>query len=88
VLWVHASDHYLEVATPSTKAFVRARMRDAVARLRDRDGLQIHRSWWVARDAVRQIRRDGRDHIVILHHGEEVPVGRSRVRALRARGWI
>lgn len=88
VLWVKAHDHYLEVATVQRSVFIRARMRDATARLREVEGLQVHRSWWVAKDAVRGVRREGRDHILILQNGEEVPVGRARVGALRARGWL
>lgn len=88
VLWVRAQDHYLEVATSASNIFIRARMRDAIARLHAADGVQVHRSWWVAKDAVQSVRREGRDHVLILRDGPEVPVGRSRVRVLQALGWM
>jgi hypothetical protein len=88
VLSVEAHDHYLEVATASGTSFLRGRMRDATAKLRGADGLHVHRSWWVAREAVATVRRAGRDYILVLTSGAEVPIGRSRLSALRAEGWI
>lgn len=88
ILWVRAHDHYLEVATASRTLFLRGGLRDAAARLKDAPGLQVHRSWWVARDAVAAVRREGRDLVLVLENGVHAPVGRSRVGALRARGWL
>lgn len=88
VLWVRAHDHYLEVATAGRTRFVRGRMGAAVARLRTAPGLQVHRSWWVAKDAVAAVRREGRDIVLVLGGGGRAPVGRSRIGALRASGWL
>jgi DNA-binding LytR/AlgR family response regulator len=63
-------------------------MRDAVGRLAGADGMQVHRSWWVARKAVSEARREGRDVILVLADGREAPVGRDRLRALQAGGWL
>lgn len=88
VLWVRAHDHYLEVATASRTVFLRGRMSDAVGRLEDAPGIQVHRSWWVAKAAFASVRREGRDLVLVLEGGVRAPVGRSRVAALRARGWF
>lgn len=88
VLWVRAHDHYLEVATASRTLFLRGGLRDAAARLKDAPGLQVHRSWWVAKDAVAAVRREGRDLVLVLENGVRAPVGRSRLGALRAQGWL
>ena len=50
---------------------------DAVRELAGADGLQVHRSWWVARQGIQDEKRiDGRSFLV-LPSGTEVPVSRS-----------
>lgn len=88
VFWVRAHDHYLEVATASRTLFLRGGLGHAVARLKGVPGLQVHRSWWVAKDAVVAVRREGRDLVLVLENGVRAPVGRSRVGRLRALGWL
>jgi hypothetical protein len=88
VLSVQANDHYLDVVAETGRVFVRGRMRDAVARLRGEGGVQIHRSWWVALDRIAGLEREGRDYVACLVSGERIPVGRSRVAALKARGLL
>lgn len=88
VLSVQANDHYLDVTADTGRVFVRGRMRDAVARLRGAGGIQIHRSWWVATDRIARIEREGRDHVAVLETGERIPVGRSRIGQLKARGLV
>ncbi len=83
VFHVSAEDHYLQVVTEQGSALVRGRMKDAVLRLRDRRGLQVHRSHWVAVDQLDRIVRRGRDYRLILIDGTAVPVGRSRLAVLR-----
>ena len=64
------------------------RMRDAVAELEGIDGAQVHRSWWVARDAVEDVKRDGRNLRLVLPDGLEAPVSRTRVTELKEAGWF
>ena len=54
----------------------------------DRRGLQVHRSWWVARDAVRGVQAEWRALSLVLENGLSVPVARSRVAILRDNGWL
>ncbi|KTE11438.1 hypothetical protein ATE71_11760 [Sphingopyxis sp. H115] len=42
-------DHYVRVIGTRSEELILMRMRDAIARLDNADGLRIHRSWWVAR---------------------------------------
>ncbi len=87
--WVKASDHYLEVRlTTGRTLFVRGRMRDAVRKLAAVDGLQVHRSWWVARASVLRAETRGRDRILHLKDGAIAPVGRSRAPILKDAGWL
>lgn len=88
VLRVRAHDHYLEVVTSGGRSFVRGRMKDALRALTSREGVQPHRSWWVAAGEIAGVRRAGRDYVLMTHDGAEIPVARSRVAALRAAGLI
>jgi hypothetical protein len=85
---VQAEDHYLRVHTDRGSDLILLRLGDALAELAPLDGAQTHRSWWVARQAVRTVRRhDGRATLT-LDGGLDVPVSRAHVAALRATGWL
>lgn len=85
---VEAEDHYLRIHTDRGSDLILMRLSDAVAELEGLEGAQVHRSWWVARDAVRHARRaDGRATLT-LEGGLTVPVSRRYARALREAGWF
>jgi LytTr DNA-binding domain len=85
---VEAEDHYLRLHTSKGQDLILMRLSDAVAELDGIEGAQVHRSWWIARDAVTDARRgDGRATLT-LKDGAEVPVSRTYARLLRERGWI
>jgi len=88
ILSVRAHDHYLEIAAAGRRSFVRGRMSDALHRLAGEDGIQPHRSWWVARSEIARIRRQGRDYVLETHDGTEIPVGRSRISGMRDAGFF
>lgn len=80
-------DHYVEVHTDRGSALVLMRMADAIAETEGVEGLRIHRSHWVAREAVERLeRREGR-LVVHLHGGGELPVSRSYSEAVRSAGF-
>ena len=81
-------DHYVRAHTAMGSDLVLIRMRDAVAELDGMDGAQVHRSWWVARHAVRTVRREGRNLRLELANGIEAPVSRSNAPELKRLGWI
>ncbi|MEO0576880.1 MAG: LytTR family DNA-binding domain-containing protein [Pseudomonadota bacterium] len=85
VLRVSAEDHYLSVYTENNVALIRGRMKDALAILAGKNGLQIHRSHWIAIDEVARTTRQGRDYRVFLADGTSLPVSRARVAALKQR---
>jgi hypothetical protein len=80
-------DHYVRVHGSDGNALILMRMRDAVAELKDVPGLRVHRSWWVADEAVVCMQRDGERLQLRLSNGFLVPVARSQSGAVRARGW-
>lgn len=82
-------DHYVRVHTAEGSTLVLMRMRDAVAALAGRGGLRVHRSHWVAAEAVRGWRRDATGRVrLTLSNGAEVPVSRSRLGLVRDAGWM
>lgn len=81
-------DHYVRVIGEHSEELILMRMRDAIERLGTADGLRVHRSWWIARDAVASIRREGRTATIILTSGHEAAVARDMMPGLRAAGWL
>lgn len=81
-------DHYVRAIGDGREEMILMRMRDAIERLGDAEGLRLHRSWWVAKDAVASVRREGRTAVVVLTSGHEAPVARDMMPALRAAGWL
>lgn len=88
LLCLENEDHYVRAHTPAGSALILIRMRDAVAELEGVPGERVHRSWWVARDAVVAAVRQDRNLRLRLIDGREVPVARSSVATLRERGWL
>lgn len=85
---VEAEDHYLRLHTSKGQDLILMRLADAVAELEGIEGAQVHRSWWVSRDAITDAKRgDGRATLT-LKDGSEVPVSRTYAGLLRERGWI
>ncbi|MDE1467215.1 LytTR family DNA-binding domain-containing protein [Aurantiacibacter sp. D1-12] len=81
-------DHYVRAHTALGSELVLMRMRDAVAELDGLEGEQVHRSWWVARAAVADVKREGRNVRLVLDNGVEAPVSRANVTPLKDAGWF
>nr|WP_301270752.1 MULTISPECIES: LytTR family DNA-binding domain-containing protein [unclassified Roseobacter] len=72
-------DHYVRVRTTKGEEMVLMRLTDAIREVGATAGLQVHRSHWVALDAVRSARREGDRAILTMSHGGDIPVSRSRL---------
>lgn len=88
VLCLQMEDHYVRVHTRVGSDLILMRLSDAVAAMGATPGLQVHRSWWVARSAIDSVARDGRNLRLNLLNGLRVPVARSAVARLKADGLI
>lgn len=85
---VEAEDHYLRLHTSLGQDLILMRLADAIAELEGIEGAQVHRSWWIARDAITEARRgDGRATLK-LKNGSVVPVSRTYAGQLREKKWI
>jgi hypothetical protein len=87
LLCLSMEDHYVRAHGEQGSALILMRLRDAIAELDGLAGLQVHRSWWVAADAVERVERDGARLRLRLANGLLVPVARSQEGAVRAQGW-
>jgi len=89
LLALEMEDHYVRVHTMAGSDLVLMRLRDAIAALSGIDGLQVHRSHWVAATAVAAVERKPDGKLVLrLTNGLCVPVSRSHAAAVRAAGWV
>jgi hypothetical protein len=89
--WLKAEGHYVQVRTSLGCDLIHYRLSDAVDQL-GHLGLQVHRSYWVAYDAIREegVRFDAGS--IRFADGEEVPVGPSYLMKVREtfqarKGW-
>jgi DNA-binding LytR/AlgR family response regulator len=87
VLFAEAEEHYLVLQTAAgRRAIVYGRFQDAVARLdAGAQGLQVHRSYWVADAAVTALESNRKGIRVLVRGGGQVPVSRTFARAVLAR---
>jgi hypothetical protein len=87
LLCLEMQDHYLVVHHLGGSEMILCRMEDAARELSGL-GLRVHRSWWVAADAVAGVERKGQRVLLRLFDGRHVPVGRSFRPDIKAAGWI
>lgn len=88
LLCLSMEDHYVRLHTVRGSALVLMSLSQALEEVSGLEGLQVHRSWWVARRAVEGVIEDGRNLRIRLKGGIEAPVSRASVARLRAAGWL
>ena len=87
LLCLEMQDHYLVVHHTSGSEMILCRMEDAARELEGL-GRRVHRSWWVASDAVEGVEREGQRSFLRLTDDRRVPVGRAFRPDLKAAGWL
>ncbi|MEQ1780791.1 MAG: LytTR family DNA-binding domain-containing protein [Hyphomonadaceae bacterium] len=85
---VSAEDHYLRVHTSVGETMVLMRLADAVRELASIEGLQTHRSWWVAKQGLADASRGDGKVTLTLKSGAEAPVSRTYQKAVKDAGWL
>ena len=88
LLRLEVQDHYVLAVTTRGREMLLMRLADAMAETGTDLGMQVHRSHWVAFDAVKGIEREpgSTPRLVLeLSDGTKVPVSRSFSAAVRAR---
>ena len=87
LLSLSAEDHYVRVRTDKGEELVLMRLADAIAEAAPTQGLQVHRSHWVAVRAVEAARREGQRAIITVG-GLDLPVSRANVAQLKEAGVL
>lgn len=82
------SDHYVEVRTTKGQELLLMRLSDAMRETGSSEGLQVHRSHWVALDAIKAARRDGAKAVLTLTDNHEIPVSRTYLGAVKEAGLL
>lgn len=82
VLALIAQDHYVEVITRRGAELILMRLSDAIAEVGAEPGMRVHRSAWVAFDAIESIGREQRRSFALLINGRKVPVARASAAVL------
>ena len=83
VLYLKAEDHYVEVRTDKGRHLIHSRLKDAVTQMAGTEGLQVHRSYWVTRDSIVSLDKDGHGYALHLVDGDTIPVGRTYLKDVR-----
>ena len=79
VIALNSEDHYLRVFTLTGDALVLVTISEAIRTLESLgfSGLQVHRSWWISLDAVKQTEARDRKTYAVLNTGLEVPISQT-----------
>ncbi len=85
---VEAHDHYLKVHTDAGEELITLRFADALDELAKVHGWRVHRSWWIAAEAVEGVRWRRGAGEVRLAGGLEAPVSRTYAPVLKEAGWF
>ncbi len=85
---VSAEDHYLRVHTSAGETMILMRLADAIRELGALEGMQTHRSWWVARQGLADTAKGDGKVTLKLKSGAEAPVSRTYQKAVKDAGWL
>lgn len=88
VLCLRMEDHYVRIHSAVGSRLVAGPFERVIASLGQREGMRVHRSWWVARSAVVGVKANGRNLKLELSNGLSAPVSRASVAKLRQVGWL
>ena len=88
IVRLEVQDHYVQVTTDKGRSNLLMRLSDAIAETLPVEGAQVHRSYWVAWDAVQQAEQDKGRWYLSMQDGARVPVSRANVTKLETRGLI
>ncbi|MET0337134.1 MAG: LytTR family DNA-binding domain-containing protein, partial [Caulobacter sp.] len=82
LLCLQMEDHYVRMHTTQGSDLVLLSLNQAMGELSGLEGMQVHRSWWVAKKAVVRVIEDGRNLRLELTNGVQAPVSRASVAKL------
>lgn len=84
IISVSAQDHYVLITTKKGTHLHRMGLAEALGKLPENDGIQVHRSHWVAISAMRKLDKKGNRHFVSLQNGDAIPVSAGKLDKISA----
>ncbi|WP_435259763.1 LytTR family transcriptional regulator DNA-binding domain-containing protein [Thioclava sp. FR2] len=84
---ISVRDHYVDVRTTKGTTSLLMRLSDAIGETTGVDGAQIHRSHWVAWDAVVSVERAAAKMMLTLIDGSRLPVSKTYRDLVDVRGF-
>ena len=84
---LEAEDHYVRVHTDAGSELLSMRFSEALQELAQAYGFRVHRSWWVAADAIEAVRWNRGGGEARLSGGLVAPISRSSAPAVKEAGW-
>lgn len=87
LLAIEAQEHYIKVHAEQGSEMIYYRFGDALRDLQQLPGMQVHRSFWVARAAVLRFEQAERHAQLVLRNQEIVPVGPTFLALVRQAGF-
>ncbi|MBR9844292.1 MAG: LytTR family transcriptional regulator [Rhodobacteraceae bacterium] len=88
ILHLSVSDHHVDIHTETGTASVRMRLADAIEAMDGVPGMRVHRSHWVAREAIDGVVRENGRLFLSLRTGARVPVSRGARPVLEEMGLV
>ena len=88
VISLSVQDHYVDVTTTKGSTLLLMRLSDAMNEVEDIDGLQVHRSHWVAKSHVTAARRVGDKGMLTMTNGRDIPISRTYIKAAKDAGLL
>lgn len=86
LICLSVKDHYVSVSTSLGMHDLLMRLSDAIAEVEPVEGMQVHRSHWVATGQVTGGRRTADQAVLQMSNGAQIPVSRANLKAVEAAG--
>lgn len=77
---LNSQDHYVKVTTSFGSDLILMRLSDAVVELKDHDGVQPHRSWWISKKHIACMKTVAGKKVLELKNGDLIPVSRANLK--------
>lgn len=82
------TDHYVRVVTTQGADMILMRLADAIRETGSTQGMQVHRSHWVATAHITRVQRTGDRATLTLTGNHDIPVSRANISKLRDAGLL
>ncbi len=80
LIFLKSELHYLQVVTDKGNSLILYNLSDAISQLSPESGMSVHRSYWVAFDAIQELTKKGRQGTLILKNSQKIPVSRGKLK--------